>query len=198
MNYLAHAYLSGNDTGLLVGNFIADGVRGNKIAHFPEEVRRGIKLHRLIDSFTDEHPVNAEMRSMFYPTAGKYAGVVLDVFYDHLLADNWAHFSPESLEDFVEHCYQVVELSKEWFPERTAYMFPYMRQFNWLLNYRLEEGIMRSLGGLSRRITGNPELEAAGRVAFANKHVINAGFMEFFPQLINFCEQKRTEPLTFS
>lgn len=188
MNYLAHAFLSGNNDDLLIGNFIADGIRGNQYTHLPEEIIRGIRMHRAIDTFTDEHPINAEIRSLFYPTAGKFAGVVLDVFYDHLLADHWSRYSAGKLELFVDHCYDVVERNQHHLPERTAFMFPYMRQFNWLLNYRLEEGIMRSLGGLSRRISSNPDLESAGREAFRRKSEIEVGFFEFFPALIAHCE----------
>ncbi len=197
MNYLAHAYLSGTDSELLLGNFIADGIRGNKIAHLPDRVRAGVMLHREIDTFTDTHEINAEMRRIFYPTAGKYAGVVLDVFYDHLLADCWSVFSKERLEDFVDHCYQVVEENQEWLPEKTAYMFPYMRQFNWLLNYRLEEGIMRSLGGLSKRIPSHPDLVSAGTVAFREKEVLKAAFLNFFPQLITYCSDVSQQAITF-
>lgn len=198
MNYLAHAYLSGTNTDLLIGNFIADGIRGNQIGHLPEGVREGVMLHRHIDSFTDSHEINAEMRKLFYPTAGKYAGVVLDVFYDHLLAFNWDRFSAQRLEDFVDHCYEVIEENQSLLPEKTAYMFPYMRQFNWLLNYRLEEGIMRSLGGLSKRISSHPALEDAGRVAFAQKELIQNAFLEFFPQLITYCNEQSGQQLKFT
>lgn len=198
MNYLAHAYLSGTNNELLLGNFIADGIRGNKIEHLPAGVISGIRLHREIDSFTDSHPINADMRKLFYPTAGKYAGVVLDVFYDHLLAHNWSSFSNEKLEDFVDHCYVIVEDNQQWLPEKTAYMFPYMRQFNWLLNYRMEEGIMRSLGGLSRRIASHPDLESAGRVAFREKEQIQRAFLQFFPELIRHCNAISGQNLTFT
>ncbi len=198
MNYLAHAYLSGDNTELLVGNFIADGIRGNKIEHLPAGVKAGIMLHRQIDTFTDSHELNAEIRKLFYPTAGKYAGVVLDVFYDHLLAYNWSKFSSSRLEDFVDHCYTVIEDNQDLLPEKTAYMFPYMRQFNWLLNYRLEEGILRSLGGLSKRIASNPDLEAAGVVAFREKETIQRAFLQFFPELIQHCNEISGQKLTFT
>lgn len=198
MNYLAHAYLSGDNNELLVGNFIADGIRGNKILHLPSGVQAGIMLHRAIDTFTDTHPVNAEMRKLFYPTAGKYAGVVLDIFYDYLLANNWQKFSSERLEDFVDRCYQLIEDNVSLLPDKTAYMFPYMRQFNWLLNYRMEEGIMKSLQGLSKRIVNEPKLGAAGELAFKQKDLIQEAFLTFFPELVIHCNKISGQDLTFT
>ncbi len=188
MNYLAHAFLANNDEALLMGNFIADGIRGNNYKHLPEDVVRGVLMHREIDSFTDSHPVNEDMRKLFHPTAGKYAGVVLDVFYDHLLATNWSRYTTGDLSSFVQLTYSIVEKHKELLPEKTAFMFPYMREYNWLFNYSLESGIMRSLGGLSKRIPSNPALVEAGIAAFKQKDILEEAFHVFFPALIKHCE----------
>ena len=188
MNYLAHAFLAGNNEPLLIGNFIADGIRGNQYLHLPEGIIKGILMHRDIDSFTDSHPINEEIRKFFHPTAGKYAGVVLDVFYDHLLAINWRKYSILELQKFVENTYTSVENHQNLLPEKTAFMFPYMREYNWLFNYALESGIMRSLGGLSRRIPSHPALVEAGLEAFRQKEKIEEAFHVFFPALIRHCE----------
>ncbi len=187
MNYLAHAFLAGNNQELLVGNFIADGLPGSKIDHLPKGIQRGVVMHRHIDTFTDNHVVNVEMRTLFHGTAGKYAGVVLDIFYDHLLANNWSTFSPEHFPDFIHQCYSTIENHQEWLPTKTAYMFPYMKQYNWLYNYSMEDGILRSLAGLSKRIKSQPALELAGEQAFKNKGFIEKHFLDFFPQLIESC-----------
>ena len=197
MNYLAHAFLAGTNHELLAGNFIADGIRGNNFHHLPTGIKQGIVMHRAIDTFTDAHPINTEMRKLFYPTAGKYAGVVLDIFYDHLLAVNWAKYAEKPLDEFVQWSYTVVEQHEHLLPEKTAFMFPYMRDYNWLLNYSHESGIMRSLAGLSNRIASRPRLEEAGAVAFENKTQLDEAFCLFFPELIDHCNLHISQINTF-
>ena len=89
MNFLAHIYLSGSDPDILLGNFMADQIKGRDLSSYGHNVRNGIILHRMIDHFTDTHVVSGEARAILRPSMGKYAGVVLDVFYDHFLATKW-------------------------------------------------------------------------------------------------------------
>src|SRR5688572_7860936 len=105
MNYLAHLYLSGNDQQRMIGNFIADHVKGKAIHDFPEGIRDGIFLHRQIDQFTDSHPVVTESKIRLRGTFHKYAPVIVDVFYDHFLARDWTQYHHQSLEVFAEECY---------------------------------------------------------------------------------------------
>jgi acyl carrier protein phosphodiesterase len=43
MNFLAHAYLSFGLEEILVGNFIADFVRGKELEKYPKKVQLGIR-----------------------------------------------------------------------------------------------------------------------------------------------------------
>ena len=86
MNYLAHLYLSAFNKEIMVGNFIADRVKGKQYLNFPQEVQQGILLHRSIDSFTDEHPVSKIIRKELFPAHRHYSSVLVDMFYDHFLA----------------------------------------------------------------------------------------------------------------
>ncbi|MGB5646129.1 MAG: ACP phosphodiesterase, partial [Muriicola sp.] len=101
MNFLAHIFLSFGDKEISIGNFIADSIRGNKYTHLPATIQKGIILHREIDTFTDAHPIHKKSSKRLHPTQGHYSGVVIDVFYDHFLAKNWAQYSEEPLETFV-------------------------------------------------------------------------------------------------
>ena len=83
MNFLAHAYLSFGDPEILVGNMIADMVKGKQIEQYPEGIQRGIHIHRQIDTFTDRHPIPLDTMTIFKKSAGRYAGPFLDVSYDH-------------------------------------------------------------------------------------------------------------------
>jgi acyl carrier protein phosphodiesterase len=164
MNYLAHAYLSFNDPEIVVGNMISDFVKGKKKFDYPIRIQAGIMLHRLIDSFTDDHPATKEAKEFFRPHYRLYSGAFIDVLYDHFLATDTTEFTESSLYAFSQQVYHVLEENKQWLPEKFAAMFPYMKSQNWLFNYRTLLGTERSFEGLVRRSTYLEESETAARL----------------------------------
>lgn len=141
MNFLAHIYLSGDNDLIKIGNFMADGIRGKHFENFPLEVQKGIKLHRAIDTFTDAHPVFRESTKKLHERYHHYAGVIVDVFYDHFLAKNWYKYSDEDLATYIQRFYQSLEDNKTILTEKTTKLMPYMIHQNWLLQYQTVEGI---------------------------------------------------------
>ena len=141
MNFLAHIYLSGDNDLIKIGNFMADGIRGKHFENFPLEVQKGIKLHRAIDTFTDAHPVFRESTKKLHDRYHHYAGVIVDVFYDHFLAKNWKKYSDEDLATYIQRFYQSLEDNKTILTEKTTKLMPYMIDQNWLLQYQTVEGI---------------------------------------------------------
>ena len=108
MNFLAHLYLSGENEEIIVGNFIADHVKGNAFDKFKDEIKRGIHLHRAIDAYTDSHPVFIQSKNRLSPNYRKYAGVITDMFYDHYLSAFWESYSEEKIESFTSRMYRIV------------------------------------------------------------------------------------------
>ena len=189
MNFLAHLFLSGTPgsatyADVLVGNFIADSVPGRQLENYPPAVQAGIRLHRAIDTFTDQHPVvrrsTQRLRAAGY---GKYAGVISDMFLDHFLARQFTEFSPENLPDFARRVYALLQAREGEMPPRVQQMLYYMVQHNWLLGYAETAGIARALGGLSRRASAGSGMETAATELVANYAAYEADFREFFPQL---------------
>ena len=133
MNYLAHAYLSFNNPGILVGNMISDFVKGRKKYDYSKEIQQGIALHREIDSFTDSHFATKEAKDIFRPAYRLYAGAFIDVVYDHFLALDENVFTDESLEAFTKRTYLLLDQYADQFPERFKAMYPYMKAQNWLV-----------------------------------------------------------------
>lgn len=164
MNYLAHAYLSFNQPGILIGNMISDFVKGRKKFDYPEQIQQGITLHRDIDSFTDSHEATAEAKKVLRPAYRLYSGALVDVIYDHFLALDENEFTDTSLLDFSQWVYQAIEKDHVWLPERFAVMFPYMKEHNWLYNYHTRWGIGKSLGGVVRRAVHLTESDTAFRL----------------------------------
>ncbi|MGZ5218899.1 MAG: acyl carrier protein phosphodiesterase, partial [Chitinophagaceae bacterium] len=161
MNYLAHAYLSFNNPEILVGNMISDFVKGKKKFDYPTGIQAGIMLHRIIDTFTDNHPATREAKEFFRPHYRLYSGAFIDVVYDYFLANDATVFTESSLLDFSLQVYTSLEERKQWLPERFAAMFPYMRSQNWLFNYRTRRGTEKSFGGLVRRAVYLAESDTA-------------------------------------
>jgi acyl carrier protein phosphodiesterase len=186
MNILAHAYLSGNDEGLIIGNFIADFIKGN-----PEhprhglspDIQRGIWLHREIDQFTDHHPIVEEMRIVVRPRCHKYAGAAIDVFLDHFLATHFSEIAHQSLPEFVNGFYGFLQNHRNQLPETAARMAGYMIQHDWLTNYQYLEGIDRSLKGMSRRTAFPSNLDTAIEDLKDNYRSFEGYFDRFFPEL---------------
>ncbi|MDO7887999.1 acyl carrier protein phosphodiesterase [Hymenobacter cheonanensis] len=189
MNFLAHLYLAGPPAapdypGRLVGQFIADSVPGRQLETYAPAVQAGIRAHRAIDTFTDQHPVvrrtTARLRAA---GAGKYAGVVADVFMDHFLARYFTEFSSESLADFTQRVYAGLASQQAGFPAAVQRFFPHLVQHNWLLHYADLEGITRALLGLSRRASPGSGMDTATEELRRNYTAYEADFREFFPML---------------
>ncbi|WP_018477856.1 acyl carrier protein phosphodiesterase [Pontibacter roseus] len=189
MNYLAHTFLSGDDEELLIGNFIADAVKGKQAARFAPGIARGIRLHRLIDTYTDTHPVVAQTKARLRPRYKKYAPVVADLYFDHFLARRFGEFSEEPLERYTARVYTLIDAHFELLPERVQYFFPYMMRQNWLLSYAEVAGIGQALGGLSRRTSFESGMETAGEELLENYSLYNEEFSAFFPELIAYVKQ---------
>ena len=151
MNFLAHIYLSGSSDLIKIGNFIADGVRGNQYLAFDPQIQKGIVLHRAIDSFTDLHPLFRKCTKRLHSQYHHYSGVIVDIFFDHFLAKNWNTYSEEPLENFVANFYLSLTTYEMHLTEKAKMMQPYMIEQNWLLNYRSIDGIEKILTQMDRR-----------------------------------------------
>ena len=184
MNYLAHAYLSFRQPELLVGNMISDHVKGKKKFDYSAGIQKGIELHRLIDSFTDEHEATKEAKEIFRPHYRLYAGAFVDVVYDHYLAIDPSIFTKDSLEEFSADTYTMLEPYSAVFPERFARMFPYMKTQNWLFNYSNKWGIENSLHGVVRRATYLTESATAFSLFEENFNTLQHCYQAFFPEMI--------------
>lgn len=194
MNFLAHLLLSGPPAApdyadIVVGNFAAEAVRGQAgVLAYPPAVQRGIRLHRFIDSFTDAHPLVRRTTARLREAGlGKWAGVVSDVSFDHLLARDFAHYHlddpTELLPAFAQRHYALLHARRQELPERLQHLLIYMRRDNWLTGYARPQGLERALLGLSRRVP-SAEILATGAAAFlAELPAYEADFREFWPEL---------------
>jgi len=161
MNFLGHFYLSQDDPELIVGNFIADHIKGKKYIDYPSGISKGIMMHRNIDHFTDSHEMVRNGRKRLFDKYRHYSGVIIDMYYDHFLANLWSSYSDQKLSEFTHYIYDIIEAHWEHLPTQSQHMYPYMKSGNWLLRYATTQGIGQSLSGMSRRLNNNSKLEQA-------------------------------------
>ncbi len=187
MNFLAHIYLSGEDTSLMIGNFIGDFVKGNDYKRYPAEVQNGILLHREIDSYTDSHEVVLESKIRLREKYRHYSGVITDIFYDHFLANNWSQYHETDLKQFTHQFYDTMEDQRPNLPDNVNYVLFHMKRDNWLYQYRTLEGIGKALYGLSRRTKFNSKMDESIKDLERDYELYEDEFYRFFPDLESRC-----------
>ncbi len=185
MNFLAHLYLSGNSEDILFGNFIGDFVKGNAYEEYPESIQRGILLHRKIDHFTDHHPVVSASKDLLREKYRHYAGVIVDMFYDHFLAADWENYHKVPLPQFTARVYAIMTERTGEMPAEASRMLTYMARHNWLLSYAQKEGIGQALRGIARRTTFTSHMEKAITDLESHYKDFRNHFRKFFPDLMN-------------
>jgi len=183
MNYLAHIYLSGTHTELRFGNFIADAVPGKQYEIYTKGIQDGILLHRAIDTFTDQHPIFRKHSKLLFPDFGHYGRVIVDMFYDHFLASLWNNYHPQTLEIFAEDFYNEIDKQEEFLPQKMRKAFPYMKEQNWLIQYRSIAGLETILGQMERRTKFESNLSASVKNLEIHYSVFKNDFEVFFEQI---------------
>jgi acyl carrier protein phosphodiesterase len=183
LNYLAHLFLAGSDPELILGNFIADHVKGSDVLKYSANIRQGIAMHRAIDTFTDKHPVVKQSINRLRDDFHKYAGVIVDMYYDHYLSAHWSEYSDTDLLSFTEVRYTILNKFHDIIPSRSARLLFYMEKQNWLLSYGTFDGMQQAFNGMSRRTTFESKMELAVVNLRASYSEFENEFRQFFPEL---------------
>lgn len=165
-------------------------------AGYDEAVTHAIRLHRTIDSFTDTHPVVLRAKSLISPARRRLAGILLDLYFDHRLAVEWAEHHDTPLEAFATEVYAQLAEAAEPLPDRLARMLPAMIGQNWLVSYRSFHGLASALDRMSRRMRIVAPLEGAADELHDRRDELSAAFAEFFPDLVRHVERHSTPGLT--
>lgn len=190
MNYLAHIYLSGESDDIKLGNFIGDHVKGNKYQNYPEMVSFGIRMHRSIDSFTDQHADVKEFNKLLKPGYGRYAGIVSDIFFDHFLASNWSEYSAYSLRQFSKHAHGVFLSNFGLLPFRVKQFLPFLIQHKRLESYAQRESMFHVLEIMSRRTSLPENSHWALEILNREYGQFETLFRSFFDEMIGFVESE--------
>ena len=186
MNFLGHIFLSGEEKEILLGNFIADHVKGKQQHDYSAGVIKGIQLHRAIDHFTDHHPIVTQGVKRLNGDYGRYASVIIDMYYDHFLSLHWNDYHQEPIIQYTERKYAELLPYLEIMPVRTQRMLPFMAHDNWLASYARIEGLERALGGMSRRARFESGMESAAQFLLKHYEEYRKEFRLFMPDIIKY------------
>ena len=184
MNYLAHFHIARETQTSLVGAMLGDFVKGNRYQDYAPDIQTAIRLHRRIDAYTEDSLLIRNAKTMFEPKLRRFAGIALDVFWDHCLAKNFAAYGTVPLGDFVQEIYGALQANTQADNanfERVSY---FMMTYDWLNSYAQLEGLTRALQGLSRR---RPTLAPVAEcITGLEEHgpVLEKMFEEFYPHLV--------------
>jgi len=189
LNYLAHLALAGPEAGLLVGGFLGDYIKGRLENRFSPEIERGIRLHRAIDHYTDSHSAVKSSYERLDPKFRRYAGIITDIAFDHLLALNWSQYYNDSLESFSARTLQILLIEKATLTDTAWQSASQMQKHNSLAHYGELEFLERSFIYLSGRLKRpNPLIEA-----YLHCKEQLPGLQEdlsiFYPDMIRFCDE---------
>ncbi|WP_301153943.1 ACP phosphodiesterase [Metapseudomonas otitidis] len=188
MNYLAHLHLGGPAPHQLLGSLYGDFVKGPLDGRWPQAIEAGIRLHRRIDLFTDTHPLVRDARALFPAARRRVSGILLDLFFDHCLARDWADYAEVPLPAFTGQVYRVLA-DQAALPGALARIAPRMAEQDWLGSYREFDTLAAVVGGMSRRLS-RPELLAGGFDELAERYQpLSDHFRRFYPELQRFAAQ---------
>jgi acyl carrier protein phosphodiesterase len=186
MNYLAHLFLAGDSAESLIGNLAGDFVKGP--VRGSDGISEGIRQHRRVDAFTDTHPQVAAFRRVLIPDHGHYARVISDVFFDHFLATHWSEYTDEDFDAFLRRIYAAIDPHAGRLPGMLRFVYPRMRDGQWLRSYRDIEGIRIALTNLSKRLSRQPHLEDATHHLIDSRQELERCFGAFFPDVVAFAK----------
>ncbi len=182
MNYLAHLHLGGQEPEQLLGSLYGDFVKGRLEGRYSPKLQAAIALHRQIDAFTDSHPVVLRALGRFPTQRRRYAGIIVDVFFDHCLARHWGDYSDLALRQYTAGVYRVLAAEPD-LPGRLARMAPYMIADDWLGSYQAFEVLEQVFNGISRRLSKPEGMLGAMAEVRELYEPLTEDFREFYPIL---------------
>ena len=199
VNYLAHLYLAGDDPESFIGSLMGDFLKGAIDHTLPPTIRHGVWLHRRVDSYTDAHPTVINSKRRIQPEFRRYAGILVDLYYDHFLARDWSNYSDVALDDFAQAVYRIVDAHHHRFPAPMQLSMLYMTETSLLQSYRELSGIERALRGVETRLKRPSRLREAIVDLEHNHSALAEDFATFFPDLVLYARQldQRQQKLLF-
>lgn len=186
MNFLAHLALAGPDDASRIGNILGDFEKGTPESmreRLPDRIVDGIMMHRHIDRFTDDHAIFHKTKLLLAPGRRRFAGIIVDIFFDHFLNNHWERYHPGTVAGFIAEIYQLFERRPEWLGSQFGPLVPLLRAENWLASYGSEEGLAITLGRVADRSPRLAPIRDGVLDLVENREAFEKHFLEFYPEV---------------
>ena len=190
MNYLVHLYLAGPDSELQLGGLMGDFVKGTIPDRYPEQLARGLQLHRRIDSLAQNSPHTRQSRQRLHPKFGHGRGIIVDIFYDHFLASAWSDYSPVPLGDYAAAVYRLLQDNHSQLPAGLQRITPHMIEHNWLLSYQHRAVVGRALHRIAQRLSRPLPLAEGVDDLARHEASLRQDFAAFMSEAADFVKQQ--------
>ncbi len=188
MNFLAHFHLAWPDEGLVAGGLEGDYFKGPLKGDLPEQLEQGVQLHRAIDAYTDKHPDITALRQEFPAELRRYAGILIDLCFDHYLSRHWENFSDSSLPEFNRQVYAILSRHEYAMSDAARRMLARMVEYDILGLYRDWETVPRSAERIGQRFRRHNPLTDVDRGLAPVRDSMEKAFLAFYPDLQAFSE----------
>jgi acyl carrier protein phosphodiesterase len=186
MNHLAHLALADGSPESILGNLLGDFAKGGPEGRFAPAVVRGIRLHRAVDGFTDSHPVVCRAIRRLPAQHRRFAGIAIDMAFDHFLAARWERDAPEDFRRRRTHAYAVLTARYSDLPPRLQRILPSLRDDDWLGSYARFQGMAFALERMSRRLSRENPLASLADDIGTHYDALRSDFDAFWPEVTAF------------
>ena len=186
MNYLAHVFLAPDSADARVGSILGDFTRGVDLSTLPHSVKQGVRHHRAVDSFTDQHPDVLVSKQLFSRQRRRFAGIALDILYDHFLLKHWEMFSDFDQEAFISGIYKELQDREHLMPDQMSRVTRSIVWNDWFGSYKDLDNIGYALDRVARRIRFRNAFTSMITEIRANQDELEHNFLSFFPDLQDF------------
>ena len=189
MNFLAHFHLAWPEEAMLAGALEGDFFKGPLPGTLPTWLQQGVDLHRAIDGYTDRHPVLSEARALFPDGTRRYAGILMDLCFDHLLSEHWQHFAELELEHFSQRVYKVLAQHRAGLSDSAQRMAGRLAEYDLLMQYRHWDTVTTAATRIGMRMRQPNPLDQADALLSPLLPELERAFLVFYPELQDFCRQ---------
>lgn len=185
-NFLAHAHLAGERPEVMLGALVADHLGRTPLALLDSHLADGVRAHRALDQFTDGHPAFRSAKALIAPPRRRFAGIIIDLVFDHLLARDWRRYADEALRCFIDEVYAVTRAHEHLLPVDAILLVQRMRDEDWLGCYESVSGIDGTLQRVAARVRRGGVM--AGAIADLQEHAhgMQSCFKEFYADAMRF------------
>ncbi|MCK0104891.1 ACP phosphodiesterase [Marinobacter sp. S0848L] len=189
MNHLAHTFLAPDSAEARVGSILGDFTKGIDWAGLPKPVLEGVRHHLAVDNFTDQHPQVLASKQLFSKQRRRFAGVALDILYDHFLLRHWHRYSDFEQTAFIHTVYRELSAQEPVMPPAMIRVTRRMVEHDWFSAYQELDNIGFALDRVAERIRFPNQFTGIIDEIRENERVLEANFLEFFPELQTFARQ---------